>query len=92
MHYDDQDVVVVYTLVKIFLRVLRVLRGLRVLRVMRVLRVLTVLMVLYGIPSNCRFIVFYGDCHSYSSKYVYLETRALPCKPRSDFEPATSIT
>ena len=33
MHYDDQDVVVLYTLVKNFVRVLRVLRVLRILRV-----------------------------------------------------------
>ena len=57
MHYDDQDVVVKYTFIKKIWRVLRV-RGLRVL---------------YGIPSNSSSIVFYGDCHSYSSKYVYLQ-------------------
>ena len=39
------DVVVVYTLVKNFLRVLRVLKGSRGLRVLRVLRILTVLRV-----------------------------------------------
>ena len=67
MHEVDQEVVVMYTLVKMFLRVLRVVRGLRVLRVLMALRVL------YGIPSNSRSIVFYGDCHTYSSKYVYLQ-------------------
>ena len=51
MHYDDKDVVVVYTLVKNYLGVLRDLRVLRIL---------------YGIPSNNSSIVIVTLIRAYT--------------------------
>ena len=58
MHYDDQDVVVMYVLIKNFLRELRVFEG--------------------GIHSNSSPIVFYCDCHLFSSKSVGVGCKAAP--------------